>query len=82
MLVRMRTTIDLPDELFRQVKKRAADDGATMRRVIEEAIRRHVAAAPSTPAYRFRWRVERGALQPGVRLDDRDALFDLMEGRR
>jgi hypothetical protein len=78
----MRTTIDLPDELFRQVKKRAADDGATMRRVIEEAIRRHVAAAPVAPAYRFHWRVERGTLQPGVRLDDRDALFDLMEGRR
>jgi hypothetical protein len=31
--------------------------------------------------YRLQWRPERGRIQPGVRLDDRDALFDLMEGR-
>jgi hypothetical protein len=30
----------------------------------------------------LRWSSERGRLQPGVNLDDRDALFDLMGGRR
>jgi len=27
------------------------------------------------------WTVERGTLQTGVNLDDRNALFDLMDGR-
>jgi hypothetical protein len=29
----------------------------------------------------LQWRSDGGRIQPGVRLDDRDALFDLMEGR-
>jgi len=82
MLVRMRTTVDLPDELFRQLKKRAADLGTPMRRLIEDALRAYVSPGTRRAPYRFRWRTERGTLQPGVRLEDRDALFDLMEGRR
>lgn len=84
MASHMRTTVDLNDDLVRRPKRRAADHGTTLREVIEEALRAHLAkprgAAPAR--YVLRWRTERGALQPGVRLDDRDALFDVMEGRR
>ena len=81
MLLCMRTTIEIADELLRQAKTRAADDGIPLRQVIESALRLYILGRRGRGGYRLRWRAERGRIQPGVRLDDRDALFDLMEGR-
>ncbi|MGL5823661.1 MAG: hypothetical protein ACRCYU_02195 [Nocardioides sp.] len=39
----MNTTIDLPDELMRQVKERAAADGVPMRELMIEGLRRELA---------------------------------------
>jgi len=78
----MRTTIEINDDLFRKAKHRAADEGASLRQVVENALRVYLAERGSAKSYRFRWRTESGRLQPGVRLDDRDALFDLMDGRQ
>jgi hypothetical protein len=77
----MRTTIEISDELFRAAKKRAADDGTPLRAVIEAALRAFLMRRHTRDDYRLRWRTERGRIQPGVRLEDRDALFDLMDGR-
>ena len=77
----MRTTVDLNDQLLRAAKKRAANEGIPLRRVIESALRTYLEGPLRRRDYKLRWRTERGRLQPGVRLDDRDALFDLMEGR-
>ena len=38
----MRTTVDLPDPLFRQVKSEAALRGSTLREFIQEALRQAV----------------------------------------
>lgn len=78
----MRSTVDLPDELFRRAKRRAADDGVPFRAVLEAALRRYLdgSNAPGS-RYRLRWRTEKGKLRPGVRLEDRAALFDLMGER-
>lgn len=80
-LLPMRTAIDLNDDLLRRAKKRAAEEGVTLRQVVEAALRKHLSGTPSRVGYRLRWRTERGRMQPGVRLENRDALFDLMEGR-
>jgi hypothetical protein len=81
MLFRMRTTIEIGDELFRRAKKKAAEEGCPLRHVVETALQLYLGNRPRGSRYRLRWRTECGRLQPGVRLDDRDALFDLMEGR-
>jgi hypothetical protein len=82
MLSHMRTTVDLNEDLLRRAKERAAQSGSTLRQVFEHALRAHLDdRAPVRTGYRLRWRTERGRLRPGVRLDDRDALFDLMEER-
>lgn len=39
MLSHMRTTIDLPDPLFRQLKAHAALTGQTLKALLEQAIR-------------------------------------------
>jgi Arc/MetJ family transcription regulator len=77
----MRTTIEISDELFREVKKRAADERTALRQVVENALRAYLGKQPRREAYQLRWHTEQGRLLPGVRLDDRDALFDLMDGR-
>ncbi|MBI2895855.1 MAG: type II toxin-antitoxin system VapB family antitoxin [Deltaproteobacteria bacterium] len=78
----MRTTLDINDRLLREAKKRAADQGVPLREVVETALRDHLTRRRRRAGYVLRWRTEKGRLQPGVRLDDRDALFDLMDGRR
>jgi hypothetical protein len=77
----MRTTVEISDELLRQAKKRAADERAPLREVIEAALRFYLGKRPKNKSYQLKWRTEKGHMLPGVRLDDRDALFDLMEGR-
>jgi hypothetical protein len=81
MLLCMRTTIEISSELFRQAKKRAADEGASLRKIIEDALRSYLSKRPSRPGYKLQWRPEKGQLRPGVNLDDRDSLLDIMEGR-
>jgi len=82
MLLCMRTTIDFIDDVLRRAKKRAADDGVSLRDLVERALRSYLETRPRRAGYRLRWRTERGRLQPGVDLDDRDALFDRMDGRK
>gem|GEM_PF-597965 len=82
MLLRVRTTIDINDELLRAAKRRAADDRAPLKRVIESALLNYLGGKERAPMdYRLDWHTEHGRIQAGVRLDDRDALFDRMEGR-
>jgi hypothetical protein len=78
----MRTTVDIRDALLRQAKTRAAEEGKTLRQVFESALQSYLSPGPRTPDYRLRWRSEKGRILPGVNLDDRDALFDLMDDRK
>lgn len=80
MLLCVRTTLDLPDPLFRAAKQRAAAEGVPLREIVARALRLHL-GGPPTPAYRFRWRVEKGRLLPGVDVNDRRSLHDVLDGR-
>lgn len=42
MLEHMRTTVILPDELYRLAKERAREDGRTFTSLLEEALRREI----------------------------------------
>jgi predicted transcriptional regulator len=48
MMTHMKTTVELPDELLREVQRLARAEGTTMRSLMEEGLReviaRHVAA--------------------------------------
>jgi metal-responsive CopG/Arc/MetJ family transcriptional regulator len=39
MLSCMRTTVEISDELFRRLKRKVADEGVTIRQVVESALR-------------------------------------------
>lgn len=83
MLFCVRTTLNLDDELMKQVKRKAAETGRTMTEIIEEGLRESLRRArpPGAKSYRLKMVTVKGRLRPGVDLTDRDALYDLMEGR-
>ncbi len=39
MVTRMKTTVELPEELFREVQRVARDEGVSMRSLMEEGLR-------------------------------------------
>lgn len=82
MLSCMRTIVEISDELCRQLKRKAADEGVTIRQVVERALGAYLGKQTRRKGYQLKWKTERGRILPGVRLDDRDALFDLMDGPR
>ena len=80
MLICMRTTLNIDDDLMRTVKKHAAETDRTISAVIETALRILIERERCTDQpYRLGWKPVRGNLQAGVDLTDRDALIDHME---
>jgi hypothetical protein len=80
----MKTTIELPDELFIAAKKRAAELRCTLRTLIERGLRRELldrkrdARAKRRP---IRWVTVRGGLPPGLDVRDRAAMHDWLKRR-
>lgn len=81
MLPCVRTTLEIADKILRIAKKWATDGRIALRRIVEAAHRSSRYGRTKPSRYRLRWSAERGRLMPGVSLDDRQALFDLMDGR-
>lgn len=75
----MRTTIEISDALFRRAKRRAAEEGTTFREIVESALARHLSRDLQPTRYRLGWQTETGRILPGVKLDSREALFELMD---
>jgi len=78
----MKTTIELDDRLFAELKRCAAAEGVSMKSVVHEAIRARIdRARTAAPAKRFRFRpvVVEGTRPPAVDVADRRALVDFME---
>jgi plasmid stability protein len=79
----VRTTIVLDEDLDRKIRKRAAETGARLSKVIGDLLRAGLLSqrARRSGTYRLDWPTTRGTLLPGVDVDDRDRLCDAMEGR-
>ena len=83
MMICMRTTLDVDDELLASARRRAAERGMTLTKFVEEALAAALAPKPSTQqGFALRWKTRRGRLLPGVDIADRDSLHDVMDGRR
>jgi len=75
-----RTTLTIDDQLFRALKRKSAEEGRTLQAVTNDLLRRALGAKVSSP-YELRLQGWKATELPGVDLFDRDALFDLMDGR-
>ncbi len=80
----MKTTIDISDSIFHQVRKLAAKRNTTFKAVVESALRAAL-AAENRPARRFRLQThtfEGKGLQSGLSWDDwSDIRGMIYEGR-
>ena len=78
----MRTTLDIDPTVLRQAKKLAAEEGKTLTRIVEEALRERLAPRKrGGKRFKLRLLTKKGRLIPGTNLADRDALYERMEGR-
>lgn len=76
----MRTTVRLPDELYRRVRLRAHEEGRTVTSLIEESLRRQLdepRAAERAPYTLVPF--GGGGARPGVDLSSNAAMLEAME---
>jgi hypothetical protein len=73
----MRTTIDIPDPLFRRTKATAAARGITLRQLVVESLQRDITPPPKPPTKgKRRLKLPEIHLEPGRILDLTNFDFD------
>ena len=78
--VGMKTTLNLNDQVLRQAKGRAARDGITLTKFVEDALRARLASVGGrTAPFKLRLETVSGDRPPNVDIDDRDALYDVID---
>ena len=85
ILSRMKTTVDLPDDLFIAAKKRAAELRQPLRALIERGLRAELSRGASrrkAERRTIRWVTVAGGLPPGVNVADRAAMHDWLRQQR
>ena len=76
----MKTTLNLNEQVLRQAKGRAARDGITLTRFVEDALRARLAAARGGKVpFRLRLETVTGDGPPNVDIADRDALYEVID---
>jgi plasmid stability protein len=76
----VRTTIRIDDELYREVKVKAARSGRTVAAVLEDAVRRGLAPSGQRTGRRYAVRpTGSGGLRPGVDLSSNVAIAEAMD---
>ena len=81
MMLHMRTTLTLDDDLAEELRRIAYERGEPFKRVVNEALRAGLAAA-RMPQRATKYRLEpadMGALRPGVNLDKALLLAEELE---
>lgn len=76
----MRTTLVIPDGVYRELKRRAAETGRTISGLASEFIRRGLSEEPRAVALPPLPTADLGP--PLVDLNDRDALYRVLDGER
>lgn len=86
MFSHMKTTIDLPDDLFIAAKKRAAELRQPLRALVERGLRAEIgrSAVPGRKAkpVKIRWVTVAGGLPAGVDVADRAAMHEWLRQQR
>ena len=81
MIFHMRTTLVIDDHLFRELKRRAAEENRTLSEVTQEALRRGLIRGKTARRARRARLVSFSMGKPRVDLADRDQLYDVLDRR-
>ncbi len=75
----MKTTIDIADTLLRDAKHVAAQEGITLRELVEDGLRRAIAGRQRPRPFKLRDASFRGeGLQPGIEEGNWEQIRDLI----
>lgn len=85
MVFCMKTTVDLPDGLLLEAKRRAAELHRPLRELIEQGLRSQL--SPREPARarqrrKINWVVVEGGLPPGLDIADRGRMHEWLRRNR
>lgn len=75
----MKTTLNLNDEVVRRSKERAAREGITLTRFVEDALVVKLSNPGRKPPFRLSLKTVRGTRPPNVDISDRNALYDVID---
>ncbi len=75
---RMKTTLNLDDDLLRAAKAHAEARGVTLTSVVQDALRR-LLTEPDVPQFRLHLPVTRGRRQPAVDIDSNAAVAEYLD---
>ncbi|WP_420632630.1 DUF6364 family protein [Candidatus Palauibacter sp.] len=76
----MKTTLNLNDQLLRRAKTRAAHEGISLTRFVEDALRSKLMdESRRDRAFKLELRTVRGDAPPNVDISDREALYDVLD---
>jgi hypothetical protein len=79
----MKTTIELPDDLFVVAKKAAVERRTTLRDLIERGLRRELTEPRrARRTRRITWVTVNGGLPPSVDLTNREDLYNWLREKR
>jgi hypothetical protein len=80
----MKTTVELPEALLRAWKKRAVDQGTTLKDLWESVL--SSALRPTRPSRRakrkIRWVTAEGGLPPGLDISSRERMWEWFRTNR
>jgi len=74
----MRTTIDLPDALFRRMKAKAALEGTTVKEFVQRAVERELTSEPAKKSRRIKVPIIRGTTGNIIRPLSAEEIDELM----
>jgi hypothetical protein len=74
----MRTTLDIPDEVYRRLKVKAAVGGETVRKIAMRGILREIAEPPLKPVRRLTELILKKSYAPGSIRIDNEQIYDLI----
>jgi hypothetical protein len=80
----MKTTFDLPDDLFVAAKKRAAEERVSLRDLVARGLRTQLAGRSRTKRRKavIRWVTVEGGLPDGMDVSNRDTMHDRLRRPR
>ena len=81
----MKTTVELPDDLLLEAKRKALETKTTLHDILERPLRQELRQSGSRPARRprrIRWVTSAGGLPPGLDVFERSKMWSWMQKER